>query len=126
LATFLIQPCHLRGAVFAPTKGQDPITVTWDELVERVAPSADRTALLNLRGVQPGSFVGTARSKQDNSSIRNFLLLNPDRSARLDWVLKQDPAFADRLISVYRVDEAQWDATTEEFDTPELHASAQR
>lgn len=120
MAHFVVQPCHLRGAVFAPNKGEPALKWTWRDLVEQVAPAGQLSTLTNLRTLKPGAFVGLARVTLTAEETRTFLLLNTDRSARLDWILKRNPDFADRLVSVYRVDEVKWDDVTQEFDTPGL------
>ena len=117
MANFVLQPCHLREGKFAPIKGSEPLSLGWKELVTKLAPSRERTSLMNLRAMQAGAYVGLTKRE---GKVTNFLLLNQDRSAKLDWVLKKDPSFELRLVEVYRVDEAQWDATVHEFDTPGL------
>lgn len=118
MAHFILQPCHLREGKFAPIKGTSPKVFTWAELVEALAPSKETRARMTLRRMQPGAYVGTAKDRNDAKMVRNFLLVNQNRSSQLEWVLKKDPTFENRLISVYRVDEVKWEGVVHEFDTP--------
>jgi len=120
LARFVLQPCHLREGRLAPIKGAAPVVFNWVELVAALAPSKEPRAKMTLRSMQPGAYVGTVSDTVDSKVIRNFILVNQDRSAQLDWVLKKDPGFERRLISVYRVDDVKWEAAVREFDTPGL------
>lgn len=118
MAQFTLQPCHLREGKFAPIKGATPKVFNWTELVETLAPSKDPRARMTLRRMQPGAYIGTAKDRLDAKVVRNFLLVNQDRSPQLEWVLKKDPGFEDRILSVYRVDEVKWESVVHEFDTP--------
>ena len=122
MAKFVLQPCHLRDFKFAPIKGTEPTTFDWEELRQKLAPSNERSALHNLRALRIGSYVGLLKDlKTPNGRPGNFVLFNLDRSARLDWLLKQQPTFEERLLEVYRVDEVLWDSKVEEFKgTPDL------
>lgn len=117
MARFVLQPCHLREGKFAPIKGSTPKTFNWPELVEALAPSKEARAKITLRRMQPGSYVGTAKDRFDAKVVRNFLLVNQDRSPQLEWVLRKDPGFEDRLLSVYRVDEVKWESVVHEFES---------
>jgi len=70
-----------------------------------------------LRSLQPGAYVGTLKDRQNPKLLRNFVIMNQDRSSRLAWVLKKDPEFEERLVDVYRVDEVKWESVVQEFDT---------
>jgi hypothetical protein len=128
VARFVLQPCHLRDNRFAPTKGSEPVVLDWKSLREKLAPSGERAALMNLRGARIGCFVGLIKDPKnlDGRTPRNFMLMNLDRSARLDWLLKKDPSFETRLLEVYRVEDVRWDSVVEEFGTPELPPWEQR
>jgi len=118
LSRFVLQPCHLREGKFAPVKGSEPVVFDWASLVKALAPSQELAALRTLRSMQPGAYVGTTKDPVNKGKIRNFLLLNQDRSARLNWILKKDPSFETRLVDVFRVDDVKWESTMTEFDTP--------
>ena len=118
LAKFVLHPCHLREDRFAPIKGAVAVTMNWAELVTTLAPSQELDAKMTLRSVSPGSYVGITKDRTDSKKIRNFVILNPDRSAKLDWLLKKDPSFENRLLQVFRVDEVVWESVVQEFDTP--------
>lgn len=120
MARFVLQPCHLREGRLAPIKGTAPVVFNWVELVDALAPSKEPRAKMTLRSMRPGAYVGTVKDQRDPKVVRNFLLLNQDRSAQLDWVLNKDPGFESRLVDVYRVDEVKWEAVVHEFDTPGL------
>lgn len=125
MARFVLQPCRLREGKFAPVKGAEPVVFDWPKLVEVLAPSHELPALKTLRSMQPGAYVGTTKDKTDQRRLRNFVLLNQDRSAKLDWILKKDPTFEERLVTVYRVDEVKWESVVQEFDTAGLPPWAQ-
>jgi hypothetical protein len=114
----VLQPCHLREGKFAPIKGSEPVEFDWAALVRALAPSQELAALKTLRAIRPGAYVGTTKDLVTKDKIRNFLLLNQDRSAKLTWILKKDPQFEARLLEVFRVDVVQWESTIVEFDTP--------
>lgn len=110
MARFALTPCKLRADRFVPQDG-DPIDLDWRTLCERLAPSRSRTALITLRQVQQGAYVGLVRGP---GGPRTFLLANADRSGDLTGILKKDPSFADRLLEVWRVDQVKWDCKTTE------------
>jgi len=114
MARFLLQPCHLRGTHLAPLKGTEPVALDWKSLRAKLAPTSDSSSLASLRALRIGAFVGLAKDRYNPAVSRNFMVLNNDRSARLDWVLSKDPTFADRLLEVYRVDDVQWDSSVSE------------
>lgn len=118
MSRFVLQPCHLRDEKFAPIKGRGPVVFGWRELVSALAPSKEPRAKLTLRSMQPGAYVGTVKDGSEPGMIRNFVLVNQDRSSRVGWVTRKDPSFETRLVEVYRVDEVQWEAAVQEFDRP--------
>ena len=120
MARFVLQPCHLREGRLAPVKGTKPVVFNWAELVAVLAPSKEPRAKMTLRSIQPGAYVGTAKDRTDPKVLRNFVLVNQDRSSQLGWILRKDPEFERRLVDVYRVDEVKWEAVVHEFDTPGL------
>ena len=115
---FVLTPCKLRNDRIVPQKGAPVVSLDWKGLVLKLAASRQAGALANLRHMDKGSFVGLAR-EQRTGLVRNFILKNPDRSDRVDWLLERDPTFADRLVEVYRVENANWDTSVVETDTPE-------
>ena len=117
MTTIVLTPCKLRLDRIVPQKGAESLVLDWRETVKRLAVSGQPTALANLRRMDRGSFVGLARDAR--GQIRNFVLKNPDRSDKVDWLLARDPSFPDRLVEVYRVEAAQWESTFTEAGTPE-------
>lgn len=115
MASFVLQPCHLRDDRFVPSKAE-PITCEWDDLVNRLAPSKSSKAKLTLRQLQRGAFVGTTRHRSSNIPT-NFMLVMPDRSGRVGGLLQQDPSFADRLLEVFQVQSVVWDDKLDEIPT---------
>jgi hypothetical protein len=45
-------------------------------------------------------------------------MFNPDRSGDFRHVLRADPEFELRLVSVYRVEEVNWEAKLKEYPNP--------
>ncbi len=115
MASFLLQPCHLRGDRFVPSK-EAPIEVSWHDLLDRLAPSKSSKAKNQLRsGMRMGGFVGLTRHSKSPEPC-NFVLQNQDRSGKIGWLLKQDPSFSERLIEVFRIEALAWDDKVEELD----------
>lgn len=119
-----LQPCKLmvlrnedsqvQAARFV-SRDEEPLVLSWSGLCGLLAPSRERQALVNLRMLQQGAFVGL--TKQATGLLSNFIFLNQDRSNRVEWYLKRDPTFEQRLHVVYRVVGAQWESTVTEFST---------
>lgn len=112
MTSLLLTPCKLRNDRIVPVKDVPALRMEWAEIRERLAPSREENALLNLRKLDKGSFVGLLRAK--TGEVRNFILKNPDRSDTVDWLLEKDPTFPERLIEVFRVEEANWEASMSE------------
>lgn len=112
MATFRLQKCHLRQDRLVPTK-DEPVSVSWEDLLNRVAPSKSRNAKLQLRTMKRGTFVGLTKSP-DAKERCNFLLHNTNNTGKIDWLLKKDPSFATRLLEVYRIESFTWDSKIEE------------
>lgn len=115
MARFVLQPCKLRDERLVPVKGEPPITLNWRELCERLAPSREQKALQVLQLVQVNSYVGTTKNPHGTGKPANFVLMNPDRSGNLAKIMSKDATFAHRLLSVYRVDDVEWDARVTEL-----------
>lgn len=108
MARFVLQLCRLRSQTLVPRRDENPLDLDWDGLVARLAPAKTQQAMMTLRRLQVGAFVGLSRHPSTDQ-VGNFLLINPDRSGRLGWLLAQDRSFSNRLIEVFRVQEAEWD-----------------
>lgn len=119
MSRFVLQPCRVRDDYFVPTKGEAQVEVNWPELAKRLAPTKEPTALRTLLRLQVGGFVGV-RKAPGHAKPTNFFLMNPDRSGKLGWILKQNPKFGEQVESVFRVEIAEYDAsTTEQKGSPD-------
>jgi len=105
MSRFVLQPCRLREDRLVPEKGSEPITMTWRELAGKLAPSNRFEALKTLQHVQNGAFVGLL-DRGEGLPPSNFCFVAQDRSGNISEVIRRSPAFAKRLIEVYRVLEA--------------------
>lgn len=108
MAKFLLRPCKVRGGHIVDSK-DEAVEMDWDALCKKLAPSKDRQALMNLRTLQIGAFVGLSTNTRLRR-VGNFVLLNQDRSGNLRWILKKDPEFERRVLEVYRVEDVRWDS----------------
>lgn len=116
MARFVLQPCKLREERLVPVKGEPPITVDWRGLCEQLAPSRSPEALRTLQLVQVNSYVGTTKNPRGGKPA-NFVLTNQDRSGDLARIMSKDATFAGRLLTVFRVEDVQWDARVTELGT---------
>jgi hypothetical protein len=66
--------------------------------------------------IKPGCFIGLIRTPITNRVVL-FILSNPDGSGNVDFVMKKDPSFQDRLICAYKVIEAVFDSKVTENKT---------
>jgi hypothetical protein len=110
---FVLRPCKLRESRFVPLDG-DPLVLNWKELCGKLAPSRAREAVLTLRALTIGAFVGLLR-RSSGGPPSNFVLVNQDRSGNVAYVLHKDTSFEERLIEVYLVEEVEWSARTTEM-----------
>lgn len=99
-----------------PIKGATPKVVDWTELLAAFGSNRDVRTKMTLRQLRPGAFLGIAKNSSQSAESHNFVLFNPDRSAKFDWVLKKDPTFEQRLVEVYRVEDVVWESVVKEFD----------
>lgn len=109
MTTLTLQRCRLRGTKLVPQRDSEPEDLDWPGLVERLAPSQSIQALLLLRHVKPGEFVGTRRRQGRPSAFKIAL---PD--GQIKSVLRAQPTFGSDLLEVYRVERTQWDASMTE------------
>lgn len=110
---FVLQPCRVREDRIVP-RGE-PVEWTLRELLDNITRDpADRRHLRSV--VSPGVFVGVCKKSKPPSEA-HFSLVSPDRTNNIEWLLRKDPSFADRVLSVYRVVEADWGTSFEEVDT---------
>jgi hypothetical protein len=119
LARFVLTPCKVRVDRFVPVKGAEPLVLDWGQLKALIAPGGFEE-IRKLKRLQVGAYCGlVTRAKTAGPTPATWVLLNSDRSGKIDWILKNDPAFEHRVVQSYRVDEAKWDAGVSEYDTPD-------
>jgi hypothetical protein len=107
VARFVLQPCKLRENRIVPVKGAECEEFTWGELVAKLAPTATVSALRTLYYVQNGAFLGLLKHPKDASKEVNFCFVAQDRTGAVTEILRRDPSFGRRLVTVYQVLEAE-------------------
>jgi hypothetical protein len=90
---------------FAPTE-EKPLTLTWQELCERLAPPPIPRSEKILKQLSPGGYVGLARNLK--GVLEPFYFKNPDNSGKIGWLMKAQPKFVSQLATVYRVEAIDW------------------
>jgi len=115
MAKFVLQPCKIRGDRVVPTK-DPPVELDGRQLIAKLAPNRLPHNLLRLRQARLGSFIGRCKGSRSGREVL-FTVWNPDRSNKIGWLLKQDAAFPDRLIEIYRLVEADWGSRFVEADS---------
>lgn len=118
MARFVLQPCVIRHDRIVPLKGREPEVWDWARLQRElttepaggIGASAIRRKqqLGKLRLLQPRLFVGIATSAR---SLRptTFLLRLADGRNNVEAWTSRDPGWAERIQTIYRVDEVAWD-----------------
>lgn len=124
MAKFVLQPCKLRQDRFVPIKDAECEEFTWKELALKLAPTTTPSALRTLQYIQAGAFIGLLKHPLNASQEVNFCFVAQSRTGYLTEVLRRDPTFESRLVTVYRVVEADKGAQlvepkgTTKFPTP--------
>jgi hypothetical protein len=111
---FVLKPARLLQTRLVTSKTDPAFELDFKQLVQRfVSPNAinERLKLLNLRH---GMFLGLSRSKLRPGGKCIFVLFNIDRGGNIDFVLKRDPSFEQRLLESYFVESAEYDAKLSE------------
>lgn len=115
MSKFVLKPARLLQTRLVTSKTDPEFEVDFKQLVKKLVPSDapvyERTKVLNLRH---GMFVGKARSLRRPGHATMFVLFNVDRSGDIEFVLKKDPSFEQRLLEAYFVETAQYDAKVTE------------
>lgn len=108
---FALLPCKVRENRFVPAE-DTVVEFSWKTLCAKFAPTRTREAVVPLRQLQMGGFVGLVRGPR---GVSNFVLVNADRSGRFDQGIIKDKDFASRVVEVFRVERADWGARTIEL-----------
>ena len=110
MAKFVMLPCKVREDRIVPQKGAAPVEMTGLQVIERFLLDVRQPAdLYAFRSLAPESFIGLATSALNGRPVR-FYIRNTDLSGDISWVLKRSPTFADRLLEVWKIDQAEWDS----------------
>lgn len=112
-AEFVLRPAKLRDGKFVPDRKAESITLTWKELVERLAPSKSRASGVLLRSLHPGMFVGTRSHEQQQVSTFGFDAAGRSRDA--SQVLRRDPTFEQSVIELFLVEGVDWEMKLQEL-----------
>ena len=118
VSRFVLKPARLLLTRFVTSRTGDEQSLDLKGLMERFAPTREPGDRINLMHLRRGEFMGLVRSGKNPNRIVTFLLVNPDQSGNVDFVLKNDPSFENRLVEVYRVEEAVYDARITEEPNP--------
>lgn len=105
MSSLTLQSCKLRESRLVPDKEVEPETLDFVEACDRLAPSGSPGALLQLRNLKLGNFVGV---RKVGGHPRTFTINLPNGNIR--EILRAHPTFGSDLIEVYRVERAEWDA----------------
>lgn len=126
MSFFVLKPARLIQNTFDVTPDQAALELDFRGvcrmLVSQSMSLVERQKLLHLR---PRAYVGRAKSKQSPGEIFIFVLYNWDRTGNIDYILAKDPSFAERIIDVFRVEEAQYDSKVAEQQATPASEGAQ-
>jgi len=118
MSRFVLQPCRIREDRVVPTK-DEPVVLDAKELITKFAPNRVPKEKLAVRMARLGSFLGLCKGSRSGRTVP-FIIWNPDRSNKIRWLLKQDEAFPDRLLEIYRLQEVDWGSSVEEIPSGKL------
>jgi|WetSurMetagenome_2_1015567.scaffolds.fasta_scaffold30888_5 hypothetical protein len=107
MASISLVPARLREGKLVPVKGVDSLALDWVGLRDRLAPGRSKTALMMLRSLRPGTYVGTRRI---GSRTATFTLDAVGRSSLLPRAVQSDPNFSDSVIEVFLVEAVDWES----------------
>ena len=114
MASVSLVPARLRDGKLVPVRGATPITLTWEEFRNRLAPTRSKQALLLLRSLRSGCFVGTRRYGPKQVT---FTLDAVGRSNALPRAVQTDPEFEKSLVEVFYIDAVDWESRIVEART---------
>lgn len=121
MSRFVLQPARILLTRLAPDPSKEVEEKTFEQMFVELAQK-NRLEGAKLGLLKQGSYVGTCWSARSPGTKIVFVLLTAGGNGNIDFVLKADPSFPQRLISVYRVESAEYDAKVSEGETPEQAA----
>ena len=98
MASVVLVPARLRDGKLIPVRGASSSTLAWEEFRNRLAPTRSKQALMLLRALRPGCFVGTRRLGPKQVT---FTLDAVGRSNALPKAVQTDPEFEKSLVEVF-------------------------
>jgi hypothetical protein len=105
-----LQPCHFRGDVPVPVKGESARRLSWAEAIDELVPPADRTnhvAEINLRFARIGDYVGVrSRNLRGQGVLSSFVISR--HGDDFGWLYKRYPEFPRTVEKIYRVESVIW------------------
>ena len=105
---FVLRPARIRGTKVVVDKVLPVKEVSWPELVELVGGSRSAGALLTLRRLRRGSYVGV---RARNGAHTNFLFEPVGTSkSSIAWILNQEPAFEAQVVQLWYVEQAVYES----------------
>ena len=108
---FVLQPAYVRGSRLIADRKADPVKMDWSGLVEAVGGGKTPSALLTLRRLREGAFVG---ERVRDGRRTNFLVSTPAGTNSIAWITKKDPLFEIEVDKVYQVQGAFYDVSLKE------------
>jgi hypothetical protein len=102
-----LHPARLVGTKFVTDREQDTVSMEWAEFRDRLVPMRRRNALILLRQLKPGMFVGTRKRGHDR---RLFVLDAVGKSSDVARVLVKDPNLRTDLVDLFFVNSVNWDS----------------
>jgi len=111
MSRIVLQPCHVRDDRFVPSRKRDPLELDQTQFLRKLTPSGTRAGMTILLRARVGHYVGLIRSR---GGVTNFVFDNPRQKGRFAHLLKRDPAFAERVQEVYRVEVAEFASAVSE------------
>lgn len=117
VSKFILQPARLLQTRLVTSKMGEPIELEFVQLLAKMVPNRDRIEAMKLMGLRRGMFIGLTQSAKTPGKQVVFVLYNPEGGGNVDFVLKEDPTFEQRMLEAYRVEEATYDAVITETPT---------
>jgi hypothetical protein len=110
MTKLVLRPCRVRSTFFS-TEEEDPVTYDLKQLRNELTNTYDRLESHKISMLQQDAYIGSSQTATGN---KIFVLINPDKSGNIAWVLAKDPSFRDRILKVYKVQSIDWGSQIEE------------